>query len=71
MTDQPNKPTHRVCYSFTPVGSRKERTTEIGAAWVHRAGFSLSIDVPLNLQAGERLVMFEITQDELDMDGAQ
>lgn len=71
MTQETNKPTHRVCYSYTPTGSRKDRTTEIGAAWEHKSGFSLSVDVPVTLQAGERLVMFEIKQDELNMDGAQ
>jgi len=68
MTTENNKPTHRVCYSFTPAGSRKDRTTEIGAAWVHKSGFSLSIDVPVTLQAGERLVMFDIAEQQ---DGAQ
>ncbi len=62
MTKQIKKPTHRVCYSYKISDDQKERVTEIGAAWEHRSGFSLSIDVPITLRAGERLVMFENTE---------
>lgn len=54
------KPTHRVCYSYKPATSKDDKLTEIGAAWAHKSGFTITSDVPLTLRAGERLVMFEI-----------
>lgn len=62
MSDK-KKPTHTLYYSRARNGGgeQSDQITAIGAAWPHQKGngFSLSVDVPLALSAGDRLVLFE------------
>jgi hypothetical protein len=62
----PKKPTHDLFYSRARDKGQKDQLTKIGAAWTHEKGdsFSLSIDVPLALTAGDRLVMFVRKTDD-------
>jgi hypothetical protein len=58
MTD--NKPTHTVYYSRVRGGDKKDQLTAIGAAFPHSGeGYGLTIDVPLVLAAGDRLVLLK------------
>ena len=58
MTDK--KPTHTVYYSRNRGGDKKDQLTAIGAAFAHTGdGYGLTIDVPLTLAAGDRLVLLK------------
>ena len=61
MTITKKTPTHTVCYSRERSGDKKDQLTAIGAAFIHASGdgYGLTIDVPLTLQAGDRLVMLK------------
>ena len=58
MSDK--KPTHTVYYSRNRGGDKKDQLTAIGAAFAHTGdGYGLTIDVPLTLSAGDRLVLLK------------
>jgi len=53
------KPTHDLYYSRARGDGKDDQNTRIGAAWAQKGdSFSLSIDVPLVLAAGDRLKLF-------------
>lgn len=56
-----NKPTHTVFYARVRGGDKKDQLTAIGAAFPHQngQGFGVTIDVPLALSAGDRLVLLK------------
>jgi hypothetical protein len=54
------KPTHTLFYSRVRGGDKKDQLTAIGAAFAHSGdGYGLTIDVPLNIAAGDRLVLLK------------
>lgn len=61
MSDSKNQPTHTVFYARVRGGDKKDQLTAIGAAFPHAngEGFGLTIDVPLALSAGDRLVLLK------------
>lgn len=62
---QGKKPSHAVFYSRTRGNNQKDVLIQIGAAFAHESGkgFGLTIDVPLALEAGARLVLLERKDD--------
>lgn len=67
MSDS-KKPTHRVYYARVRDKGQDDQLTAVGAVWPHKQGdgFGLTIDVPLSLAAGDRLVLLTIKDRDAD-----
>ena len=71
-TTTPNKPTHDVCFVRERQGQKGFWTT-IGAAWAHKDGGGMNIDLrfmPLNLTEG-RIVIRLRDQKQADGEAAE
>lgn len=68
---QGKKPSHSVFYSRSRGNNQKDVLIQIGAAFAHESGkgFGLTIDVPLVLEPGARLVLLEPKKDIAEQAG--
>lgn len=59
-------PTHRIYFARQRDKGQDDQLTAVGAVWPHNKGdgFGVTIDVPLNIAAGDRLVLLPIKDRE-------